>query len=78
MNEWEVGEGAVGKCPTPVRTERRCKQGRAYAYVERSVCQCGKCSVCGYPLHSAVHMHAYGFYPGSKPFNHRFVPRPTP
>jgi len=72
--EWEVGEGGVGQCPSPLCTERRVRRGNRYVYEERIVCKCGKCKVCGYPLHSAVHMHAHGFAPGDKPFDHVFVP----
>lgn len=60
---WEIGEGGVSNdCPTRTRN----------VY---NRCQCGACAICGYPLHSAVHMHPHGGQPGDKPFNHRFVPR---
>jgi len=38
-------------------------------------CNCGKCAVCGYSKHMAVHGPSYGQPPGSKPWHHEFVPK---
>lgn len=40
----------------------------------RRGCYCGRCAVCGFPMHSAVHGPVLGQPPGSKPFGHEFVP----
>jgi hypothetical protein len=75
MREWEIGEGGVGRCPRPVTQERRYKDGKRYVYRGYTMCKCGKCGVCGFPLHSTVHMHASGEDVGGRPFEHRFVPQ---
>jgi hypothetical protein len=41
-------------------------------------CYCGKCKVCGFPMHSAVHGPVLGQPPGSKPFGHEFMPMDYP
>lgn len=38
-------------------------------------CKCGKCVVCNFPKHSAIHAPFYGSPPGSEPYGHEFVPR---
>ncbi len=43
----------------------------------RSVCRCEKCYVCGWGKHMVVHGPAYGEPPGSKPYDHEFVPLTT-
>ena len=40
-------------------------------------CACGLCAKCGYPKHSAIHGPLYRQPPGSKPYGHEFVPKPT-
>jgi hypothetical protein len=37
-------------------------------------CQCGTCAVCGWPKHCALHGPLYGQPPGSKPYDHEFIP----
>lgn len=41
-------------------------------------CRCGICSICGYPKHSAVHGPVNDGAPGSRPFDHEFLPRGVP
>lgn len=38
------------------------------------LCRCGKCKVCGYPMHSAQHGGVYGEPKGGQPYDHEFVP----
>jgi hypothetical protein len=33
-----------------------------------------RCEVCGFGKHSAVHGPFYGQPPGSKPYDHRYIP----
>lgn len=37
-------------------------------------CRCGRCSVCGHPKHMAVHGPCWGEEPGSRPYDHEYVP----
>lgn len=37
-------------------------------------CKCGKCAVCGYQKHNALHGPFLGEPPESKPYDHEFVP----
>lgn len=39
----------------------------------RGHCRCGICVKCGFPVHSAVHMHAYGEEIDGAPYHHRFA-----
>ncbi len=41
-------------------------------------CRCGKCAVCGWPKHSAVHGPLFRCEPGTKSWGHDFVPVSTP
>ena len=36
-------------------------------------CACGRCKVCGFQKHMAVHGPFYGQPPGSQPYDHEFV-----
>lgn len=40
-------------------------------------CACEKCAHCGFRKHMAVHGPTYGQPPGSKPYDHEFVPQST-
>lgn len=62
-NHEEIGKG-VGLCPRPLRS---------------GACGCGlpKCSVCGYPKHSAVHMYCLGGKSGDPPYGHEYKPAPA-
>ncbi|PXV54181.1 hypothetical protein SAMN04487785_11440 [Dyella jiangningensis] len=66
---WEIGEGGVGAdCPH--------KKFRTLKNRQKSwSCTCGTCAICGFTLHSAVHMHAAGGKPGDAPYDHRFEPK---
>ena len=37
-------------------------------------CRCGRCAVCGYHKHMAVHGPALGAPPGSAAWDHDYVP----
>jgi hypothetical protein len=72
MSEWELGLGGVGlTCPTT-------RLDSAWKTNAKIRCACGSCKVCGFTLHSAVHMHPDGGKPGDAPFDHVFVPRHPP
>lgn len=61
------GKG-LGECPNLTRVA----WGRG-----RLGCGCrARCRVCGYPKHSAVHMHVKGEAPGDPPFDHEYEPKP--
>lgn len=67
---WEFGHGGVAaECPNKIPNIGKGKGMR---------CGCGKCAVCGFSLHSSVHMHVLGGKPGEMPYDHRFVPRTKP
>ena len=38
-------------------------------------CRCGKCVVCGFVKHSAIHGPMDGGLPGSKAWGHEFIPK---
>lgn len=38
-------------------------------------CDCGKCRVCGFSKHMAIHGPFDGQPPGSKPWGHQFEPQ---
>lgn len=37
-------------------------------------CRCGKCSVCRFPKHTAIHGPRQGEPAGSEPWGHQFIP----
>ena len=37
-------------------------------------CTCGRCAVCGYPKHKAIHGPIYPGDSSGKPWGHKFVP----
>ena len=56
-------------------TYEQCPNGggiRAF-YRRYPGCGCGKCALCGYPKHTAIHGPALGAGPGSQPWGHEFV-----
>lgn len=56
----------LGPCPFP-----------SWSLGRRSTLVCGcaqRCKVCGFPKHTAVHMHVMGESPGDPPYDHEFVP----
>lgn len=58
----QPGEGAV--------TYEQCPYGGG------TRCKCGRCSACGYPMHTAIHGPTYGQPAGSKPYGHLFLKPP--
>ena len=36
-------------------------------------CWCGKCALCGFSMHMAIHGPSYGAAPGTKPWGHEYV-----
>ena len=60
IDEQPQGKGAVDLSECPTGAGNRCR--------------CDRCRVCGYRKHMAVHGPMYGEPPGSKPWDHEFVP----
>lgn len=36
-------------------------------------CQCGRCAICGYAKHTAIHGPFFGQAPGSAPYGHTYA-----
>jgi hypothetical protein len=62
MEAHVTGAVDLDKCPDRMRARSR-----------MLVCKCGKCSVCGFPKHTAIHGPVNGKGEGSKPYGHEFT-----
>ena len=59
--------------PTDAEREKRGAVDLSECPRKRNRCECGRCVVCGFQKHMAVHGPVFGAGPGSKPWGHEFA-----